>query len=348
MQKTQRLDSLDLLRGIAVLMVCFCHFGAPLSNDNTYSAVFNAFYKYGRFGVQMFFVISGFVIPLSLYNGKFTFSNYFTFIHKRITRIHTPYIFALAVTLVIMFLSAYLVNRNIPENLFTIFQSVFYNHIPYNNPVFWTLIVEWQYYIFIGLFYCLLVKYPKLSVGIGIPVFVFIGQMGYFSFIHFFSFIVFFLIGNIGFLVYTKQGNCLLNSLMIAGLIIFSFCFYALTAALVSMVTILFILFYKRAISKHLLFIGKISFAVYLIHYPIGMKFLTLPYPILHQQPAFILFIFGLCMIILLSYFFYKWIEVPAEKLANKFKYNQRQKVLLGIHNWNPMTRPKKSLQVNR
>jgi surface polysaccharide O-acyltransferase-like enzyme len=82
MKKAQRLDSLDLLRGMAVIMVCVCHFGGTLSFEDPNTSIFHAFGIYGRYGVHMFFVISGFVIPLSLYIGKFWISNYFTFLQK--------------------------------------------------------------------------------------------------------------------------------------------------------------------------------------------------------------------------------------------------------------------------
>ena len=318
-----RLDSLDLLRGIAVLTVCFCHFGAALLYRNAYTSVFNAFYDCGRLGVYMFFIVSGFIIPLSLHKGNFCISNYFTFLQKRVIRLHTPYLLALAASLIIMFLAAYLANRSVPENFHTIVQSAFYAHIPYNNPVFWTLIVEWQYYFFIGIFYCLVARYPQFSVGIVIPALLLISHMQWLPFINFFSFIVFFLIGNVGFLIYTKQGNTLLNKLMLAGLIVFSFCFYGLAAALISLFAILFILFYKRSIPKPLLFTGKISYSVYLLHYPISVKFLGLPFPILQQQPVWTLFIIALFMSLVLSYFFYKWVEVPSEKFASKFIYGQ-------------------------
>jgi peptidoglycan/LPS O-acetylase OafA/YrhL len=328
MQKIQRIENLDLLRGIAVLMVCICHFGGELSSRNSCVSILNAFHNYGKFGVQMFFVISGFIIPLSLYNGKFAICNYFTFIQKRIARLHIPYLLALAGSLVMMGVSPILRHTPYEENLPGIFESLFYGHIPNNNPVFWTLLIEWQYYFFIGIFYCLLVKYPKFSVGIAIPVLILISQTGWLSSIHFFSFITYFLIGNVGFFIYTKQGNVLLNRSILAGLIVFSFYSYEIAPAFVSMLTILFILFYKKALPKPLLFPGKISYAIYLIHWPIGIKFLRLPYPILQHHSVWLMLVFTLFMIIFLSYYFYKWIEVPAEKFASRFKYQQKQKAL--------------------
>lgn len=330
MSNAQRLDSLGLLRGIAVLMVCFCHFGGALLYGNSYITIFKAFHDYGKFGVHMFFVISGFIIPLSLYNGKFGISDYFTFLYKRVIRLHPPYLLALAVTLTIMFYSYHVRNEIFPENISTIFQSLFYLHIPADNPVFWTLIVEWEYYLFIGITFCFLIKYPKLSLGFGVPILLAVAYL-WLSNISLFAFIVFFLIGIAGFMVYSKQGSPLLNKLMLAGLILFSFCFYELAAAVTSLFTILFILLYKKNIPKYLLFTGEISYSIYLIHYPIGVKFLNLLYPKLDQQYAWELFFADLLFIILLSYCFYKLVEVPSERFAGKFKYKRKQKFKLEV-----------------
>src|SRR5256885_1756483 len=116
MKKVHRLDSLDLLRGIAALMVCICHLSSALMSRDNYPGLFEPLSLLGKFGVYMFFIVSGFVMPLSLYKGKFKVSNYFTFIHKRIIRLHIPYLCALAGTLIIMSISPILRNKPFPEN----------------------------------------------------------------------------------------------------------------------------------------------------------------------------------------------------------------------------------------
>jgi peptidoglycan/LPS O-acetylase OafA/YrhL len=73
----------------------------------------------------------------------------------------------------------------------------------------------------------------------------------------------------------------------------------------------------------------KISYSVYLLHYPIGLKFMSLPFSIIHQQSSWTLFFAALFISMVSAYFFYKWIEVPAEKHASKFKY--QQKILLKL-----------------
>jgi peptidoglycan/LPS O-acetylase OafA/YrhL len=50
-----QLDVLVLLRGVAVLLVCFCHFGAPLSEGHAFASLFQWFDDYGKYGVHVFF-----------------------------------------------------------------------------------------------------------------------------------------------------------------------------------------------------------------------------------------------------------------------------------------------------
>lgn len=90
-----KLDSLDLLRGIAVLAVCFCHFGGALSSGNWLAEIFGYLHTYGKYGVHVFFVISGFVIPLSLNKSQYTINQYGHFLLKRFVRLHPPYLVAL-------------------------------------------------------------------------------------------------------------------------------------------------------------------------------------------------------------------------------------------------------------
>ena len=71
-QDRDRITNLDLLRGVAALAVCLFHFdydgalGIP-----SVSHVLS----YGYLGVQMFFVISGFIIPYSMLRSGYRIKN---------------------------------------------------------------------------------------------------------------------------------------------------------------------------------------------------------------------------------------------------------------------------------
>src|ERR1035441_2897196 len=48
--------------------------------------------KYGWLGVEIFFVISGFIIPYSLYKAGYRVSDFTRFLLKRIARLDPPYL----------------------------------------------------------------------------------------------------------------------------------------------------------------------------------------------------------------------------------------------------------------
>jgi peptidoglycan/LPS O-acetylase OafA/YrhL len=68
-----RLEALDLLRGIAILAMLIFHYSFRIAmtdgdvNEVTFAALV-PYFKYGFLGVQLFFVISGFVIACSAEN----------------------------------------------------------------------------------------------------------------------------------------------------------------------------------------------------------------------------------------------------------------------------------------
>src|SRR5689334_14543570 len=91
-----RISTVDSLRGIASLAVCWFHLtngnpsfltGGPLKSSGTY----------GWLGVEMFFVISGFVIPYSLHKAGYDLKSFGTFVAKRIIRLDPPYLVSIVI-----------------------------------------------------------------------------------------------------------------------------------------------------------------------------------------------------------------------------------------------------------
>src|SRR5262245_2944964 len=88
-QRSGQVASLDTLRGMSALAVCWYHFSGismigagPIRTSGAY----------GWLWVEVFFVISGFVIPLALLRGRYSLSNYRMFLLKRLTRLYPPYL----------------------------------------------------------------------------------------------------------------------------------------------------------------------------------------------------------------------------------------------------------------
>jgi peptidoglycan/LPS O-acetylase OafA/YrhL len=322
MTNKSKITSLGILRGVAVLSVCFCHFATPASKGTVLPAFFSVIEAYGRYGVHIFFVISGFIIPYSLEQSKYALDDYFRFLYKRVIRLHPPYLIALAFTLIVAGISYKLRHLNNPETPYTIFQSLFYLHAPLDNPVFWTLRIEAEFYIFIGLYFAFLKRFPLFSILFIIPLLA-ASQTSLVNAVELLKYIGFFLTGTIGYIVYTGKHKA--SVLLLFGLILFLFACESLPASIAATLTISAILYFRRPVHSFLEFPGEISYSLYLIHFPIGIKFFNLAQRKLGPDYNWLLFLLSTMLCILMAWLFWKYIEKPSAKLSSKIKYGVKK-----------------------
>jgi peptidoglycan/LPS O-acetylase OafA/YrhL len=141
---------IDLLRFGAASAVVLYHFAAfpePGLGTAPSSAAPALFHlaKYGAYGVDLFFVISGFVILMSGWGRPTT-----RFVASRIGRLYPAYwVGVLLTTLVVLAGSrGTLDTRKVLVNL-TMFQSAF--NVGHVDPVYWTLFVELHFYVLAGI-----------------------------------------------------------------------------------------------------------------------------------------------------------------------------------------------------
>lgn len=139
--------TIDYLRGIAALMVCMLHF------RHAVSLTLNEFLKYGTVGVQIFFVISGYIIPFSLIRSGYNVSCIHKFWMKRLLRLYPPFLVALILTFILSHSAAYVKEQDSMFGFSNFLYSMAYWEIPAENPVIWTLIVELKYYLFISVLF---------------------------------------------------------------------------------------------------------------------------------------------------------------------------------------------------
>jgi peptidoglycan/LPS O-acetylase OafA/YrhL len=170
----ERLPTLDALRGIAALAVCWFHF-----TNAQFAEQFGAYRstgKYGYLGVQIFFVISGFIIPFSLFRARYRTTSFFRFLLKRIARLDPPYIGSVVVVVVGYWVSS--LSPGHPRYRVPWAQVI--SHLGYLNAFlgfpwlqmsYWSLAIEFQYYIFIGL--CLPLLMLKARRGSLLVIFAF-------------------------------------------------------------------------------------------------------------------------------------------------------------------------------
>jgi peptidoglycan/LPS O-acetylase OafA/YrhL len=89
--------ALDGVRGLAILMVLLFHFVAQTTATNRFEAGVNWVLDFGVFGVDLFFVLSGFLITGILYDSRADPDYFRTFYMRRVLRIFPLYYGVLAV-----------------------------------------------------------------------------------------------------------------------------------------------------------------------------------------------------------------------------------------------------------
>ena len=148
----ERNHSIDLLRFLAATMVVFFHFNEPIPYiDNFYRNLV----KFGWLGVPIFFVISGYCILLTANASK----NGFDFLLRRAFRIFPGYWLSLAIILTIVLLHLLLYKVNditiLPKSLYSIISTVILNIDPISDVkgmswVYWSLACEVCFYMVVG------------------------------------------------------------------------------------------------------------------------------------------------------------------------------------------------------
>lgn len=158
-----RVFGLDILRAFAVLFVLLAHFGARIHIEslqcrNGYPDIlhipFSSSGKFGIFGVEIFFVLSGFLIGQILIKEAqkgLTFNRIWNFYIRRWFRTLPPYYLVLSGLILIDNLRAH--QLNLHPWYFVFLQNFFPNHLDFFN-VSWSLAIEeWFYLLLPILFY---------------------------------------------------------------------------------------------------------------------------------------------------------------------------------------------------
>lgn len=141
---TTRFRELDGLRGMAAMAVLVSHFTGAYNSRYLNDPLPFFDFPYGAFGVQLFFLISGFVILMSARRAKTPRD----FVISRVSRIYPAFwISLIAALLVAAFLQPPHTRLSFWEAAanFTMFQR--WLLVPNAVDVYWTLAVELQFYL---------------------------------------------------------------------------------------------------------------------------------------------------------------------------------------------------------
>ncbi len=149
-KNSQRLWELDVLRGIAALSVVLFHYTSQYSTLYGHSDQVWFYWGLGRHGVEFFFIVSGFVILITLERT----TSCLDFIIKRFSRLYPAYWVGIILTFTITAIAQLPeLQVSFPEAVLnlTMFQWLF--NVPNVDKVYWTLRIEICFYIMMLLIY---------------------------------------------------------------------------------------------------------------------------------------------------------------------------------------------------
>jgi peptidoglycan/LPS O-acetylase OafA/YrhL len=321
-----KIEVLESLRAFAALSVCLYHFVCTTTGYIQAQWLLDVF-SVGKYGVQLFFVISGFVIPLSMYKGAYTLRKFFTFFLKRVSRLEPPYVFSIVFALAIFYVKdKYMGGTGVSWNatqvaLHFCYLVPFFNE-HWLNPVYWTLAIEFQYYLLIAFVFVALTgpdKWLRYLVYFSMLALSFVGSSAFL-----FYWLPVFLLGILLFLY--KTNLILRREYVFANAITIAFCFYMYPFASViyMLLPIGAVLFYPDLKVPGFHFTGKFSYSIYLMHSLTGASVINL---LSHHYTSpvekFCVIVLGIIVTLISGYVMYLFIEKPSKNLSASFQYKK-------------------------
>lgn len=334
MANRKRFTEIDALRGLAAIVVVLYHYimfyGEKFGHEK--DSYIEAF-AYGHYGVQLFFIISGFVIYMSILKVKSTSD----FLTKRAIRLYPAYIFAICLTFVVIaFSSVDILKTSFVEMILNM--TMFQDFLGVKNVdgVYWSLRVELTFYVIMAIL--LILKLERkvmwvtiswLSVSAGIQIINGLIATDITSLIEKFSmsnYCQMFIIGIMFYYIW-QDGNQLKYHLMIAASLIYDFVFEGITNGMFSLFFVgLFHLILNDKMkwlqSNTLIYLGAISFPLYLVHQNIGYVIINKLESMGYVSEVYLFIPIGISLV--LAHIISQYIEKPSHNILFKI-YKERQ-----------------------
>ena len=147
MENNHRFVELDYLRGLAALSVMFFHYTYGYDNGLHLISANKFYLRFGNLGVQLFFIISGFVIFMTLERTKSSVD----FVISRFSRLFPAYWMAmfLSIIFVVTVSSPFHYSElSVKQILVNITMLQHWVKVKDIDAVYWTLSVELTFYFF--------------------------------------------------------------------------------------------------------------------------------------------------------------------------------------------------------
>lgn len=160
-----RLLQVDALRGLAAIAVVLFHFSTRFQNLFTTARPPSFSVPWGHYGVNLFFIISGFVIFMTLERA----TRPMDFIVSRFSRLYPAYWASILLTFLVtrtLGLPMKVVDLTTALKNFVMFHGLF--GVPHVDGVYWTLEVELLFYAGMLGLYCIggLGKVHRVAIGL--------------------------------------------------------------------------------------------------------------------------------------------------------------------------------------
>lgn len=255
------------LQGIAALGVVLFHFVNTITGFVTNETI-RLVFEFGGLGVNLFFLISGIVIPLFMLKANYNYSMLSSFWLRRLTRVEPSYLAAVILGIIFYNFRDFVKGGNLAPVAFDIVLHLgylvpFFEESKWINPVFWTLAIEFQYYLLLSL------VFPLLSGQILLRAFVIVALLSLRLLSEDRDFLIFwlpvFLVGILYALALAKRLSP--KELALWYVILGAILLYDNRASFVVLVLALPIIqFYGKLRIPRLHWVGNISYSLYLFH----------------------------------------------------------------------------------